>query len=489
MGRLVETYIDTNFEILEDTHGKPLRVGGEMQLADKKNANGRIYSEALWRRALGKEKTQERLQRRRMVGELDHPASGKTSVERISHVMTNLELRESKRFPGIQAVYGVYECIPTPHGKILETLLRNKIGVAVSSRGDGDLEERGGDSYVIPESYDLDTFDAVMDPSVNVQVGVLESMAAAKNETVCTLKKALGAKAQENLIRAIYGIVESGNFNHEEATYYRTVLENVQADDSEAYLMATEALKELTEHLEVTKVMKTQTAGPQENTSSTASGITEQQLQTLTNENNDLKTRLEAAEGKASAGQRLCQELLITGRQLKMQNESLVTKNRQLMREASLYQDAKSVITRLREAVVSLQNEAKLRVAAERLLGAFLSKFDEAKRTAYVDRLLMKESVVVRQKLRPVLLECTSKSEVNKLLLAVKGTVTERATSRGLPPITEGGRRANRIPAASPLLESNSNGRQEESTESNLQGHPLAEQVNFTKRLTHSMHG
>ena len=480
--RLVEVYTDTNIEILEDIHGKPLRVGGEFQLADVKNANGRIYTEALWKRALSQQKTMSRLKERRMVGELDHPSSGKTSVRNISHVMTEISMRESTRFPGKLAVYGVYETVPTPDGKILEALHRSRIGVAVSSRGDGDLEERGGDSYVIPESYELDTWDAVMDPSVNVTANVLESMAAATQSSTCTLKKALGGKAVESLVKAIYAVVESGDFDKDTARYYKQILENVDDNgNSETYLLAQEALAELTEHLEVTKVMKTPTAGLPE---ASASGLTPEQV--LMAENTELKTKLAAAEARASAGQRLVSELLIQARSSKMQAESNLSKWRQLDGIAEKYESAKQLIVKLREAVQSLQNEGKLRIAAERLLGAFLSKFEEAKRVAYVDRMLVKESVKTRQELRPILLECESKSAVNKILIRFKGAVTEARTSRGLPPVNEGGKRTTRIPAQSPLMESNDD-KQKAGTEAATP--QLQEQVDFTKRLVKSIRG
>lgn len=466
--RLIESHIDCNFEIVEDTHGKPLRVGGEMQLSDRKNANGRIYSEALWRRVMESSKTTSRLKERRMVGELDHPASGKTSVERISHVMTNLELRESKRFPGVVAVYGVYECIPTPNGKILETLHRHKIGVAVSSRGDGDLEDRGGESYVIPESYELDTFDAVMDPSVNVQVGVLESV-------MNPLPKIPGI-AVENLIKAIFGIVESGNFDREAAAYYKTILENVHPDGSEAYLMAQEALTELTNHLEVTKVMKTN-AGPTE--SSTASGLNEQQVQAIVTENTELKNKLATAEAKAQAGQRLVQEFIITARGQKMQLEAANNELKDLRPLRTRYESAKSVIAKMRESILGLQHEGKLRIAAERLLGALLQKIDESKRTAYVDRMLQNEDVEVRKQMRPVLIECENKSAVNKMLKTFKGVLRESRTDRDLPPRLNESRGKN-IPQESPLLESNDNSREPSTKAPTKQ---LQEQVDFTKRL------
>ena len=490
MAKLIEVFVDKNsiplttHEILEDTHGKPLRVGGEMQLADVKNQNGRIYSEALWRRVFESQKTMARLKERRMVGELDHPPSGKTTARQISHVMTHLEMRESKRFPGKMAVYGQYECIGTPDGKILETLLRSKIGIAVSSRGDGDLEERGGDSYVIPESYELDTFDAVMDPSVNVQVGVLESIQEKGAACGC-----ISNKSVENLVRAIYGIVESGNFDKDAATYYQTILEGVNPDGSETYLMATEALRELTNHLEVTTVMKTEATAA----SPTApSGITEARAVELQTENTTLKNQLEAALKRASAGERLCQEFMIQSRGLKMQNESLMAKLADHEIVKKRYESAKAVLGKMREQVIALQGEGRLRIAAEKLLGALLTKIDEAKRSSYVEKMLLQQPVESRKALRPLLMECENKSAVNRLVMVFKSSVTEsRGTGRrALPPVTENGRRSAKIPTESVLLESRT-GRQ---PEPDAAGTPAAtpqlqEQVDFTKKVMKSMHG
>lgn len=485
--KLVESYDQCDFTIVEDTHGKPLRVGGEMQLADVKNANGRIYSEALWNRVFNSQKTMERLRGRRMVGELDHPPSGKTTARQISHVMTELRMQDSKRFPGKTAIYGVYECIPTPDGKILETLHRSKIGIAVSSRGDGDLEERGGDSYVIPESYELDTFDAVMDPSVNVQVGVLENLQEKGKTCGCVSNRAV-----ENLVRAIYGIVENGDFDKNAAIYYRSILEGVDNDNSETYLMATEALRELTNHLEVTKVMKPNESAAPPTQHTSVGVISEQRAAEIMNENTtlktqlaDLNTKLEAANKRAGAGERLCHEFMIQARGLKMQNESMVAKTRDYDVLRKRYESAKVVLGKMREQIIGLQSEGKLRIAAERLLGALLSKIDEAKRNSYVEKMLMTQPVEHRQRLRPLLQECKSMSDVNRLVLVFKSTVNETRERRQLPPVNEHGRRSTKIPATSVLLESKTEeGKQPTGTRAINE--EWQSQVDFTKAVVRS---
>ena len=69
---------------------KAMRVGGRFQHADLKNANGRIYPFAILEREIGK--AQDKIKNRNMLGELDHPADGQTSLHRVSHVITKLEM-------------------------------------------------------------------------------------------------------------------------------------------------------------------------------------------------------------------------------------------------------------------------------------------------------------------------------------------------------------------------------------------------------------
>ncbi len=47
--------------------------------------NGRIYSESLMGREI--KRLNEDLKSRRVLGELDHPSDGKTSLKRVSHVV------------------------------------------------------------------------------------------------------------------------------------------------------------------------------------------------------------------------------------------------------------------------------------------------------------------------------------------------------------------------------------------------------------------
>lgn len=480
--RLIETNTKFEYQILEDVAGKPLRVGGEIQLADVRNANGRVYPLALWSRVMESKKLTTRLESRKMLGELDHPESGKTSLSRVSHVMTELRMQPSSRFAGKQAIYGVYECLPTPSGKILESLLRSRIGLGVSSRGDGDLEERDGASYVVPESYELDTFDVVIDPSVDVDVKVLRE----SRESSCCVPS--HPDAVEALASAICSIVESGDYDQAAAGYYREVLESLEfSDGSKSHPRACTALGILNE--EVNPEMKATATSPSALTEATASvseqvGALKEHNARLAKELDETKGALAEAQKYGKAGEALVSECLLRLRAMKMQTESWGEAATFLPKLEARHQKAKEVIEQLRTTVQNLQNEAKLRMAAEKLLGALLSKIDETKRTAYVDRLLRTESEPSRKRLRPLLLRCESRKDVNDMLKAHKDAVRESKNPRGLPPLNENGKRSAKVSPSNPLLTETDNSKAPTAAPKGLE-----EQVGFTRMLVKTMKG
>ena len=58
---------------------------------------------------------------------------------------------------------GRIEILPTPAGNILRSLIENNVTIGVSSRGVGELEQKGGVMEV--SSYSLICWDAVSNPS------------------------------------------------------------------------------------------------------------------------------------------------------------------------------------------------------------------------------------------------------------------------------------------------------------------------------------
>lgn len=140
--------------------GALMRVEGQFGFMEKENLNGRTYTKELWRKVLGNNEVQEKIKRRSMFGEADHPEGMETSLNRVSHVITGLWLDESNNL-----IMGSADILDTPSGRILATLFRYGAEVGVSSRGAGAIVEKDGRQIVDPDSYEYVTHDFVTEPS------------------------------------------------------------------------------------------------------------------------------------------------------------------------------------------------------------------------------------------------------------------------------------------------------------------------------------
>jgi len=143
-------------ELNEDGKPKRFKLKGIYQAADVPNGN-RIYPRAVLESAVNS--VQESIKERRMLGELDHPNDAKIHLDKVSHVITKLEMNPSGQ------VYGEAEVLPTVDGKILESLLRAGVKLGVSSRGFGTTKNNAQGLDEVQQDYKLVTFDIVSDPS------------------------------------------------------------------------------------------------------------------------------------------------------------------------------------------------------------------------------------------------------------------------------------------------------------------------------------
>lgn len=137
----------------------PLRCDGVIGRADEKNANGRIYTRKLWEKILGSSALQETIRERGMVGEVDHPKDSELKLEKASHVWTSMALQESGE------IHGTFEVLPTKPGQHLEHLIRSRIRIGASTRGEGTISSRDGADYISEDDYNLYTTDIVANPS------------------------------------------------------------------------------------------------------------------------------------------------------------------------------------------------------------------------------------------------------------------------------------------------------------------------------------
>ena len=151
----------TNVEFLTEatkSGGKNYFIEGIFMQANKKNRNGRIYpTEILQKEA--KRYTTEFIKKKRAFGELGHPDGPTVNLERVSHMIEELEEVD-------QNFMGRAKILDTPYGKIVKNLIDEGAQLGVSSRGMGSLKPAGqGISEVQGDFYLATAADIVADPS------------------------------------------------------------------------------------------------------------------------------------------------------------------------------------------------------------------------------------------------------------------------------------------------------------------------------------
>ena len=165
MKQLIVDYIPfeiTPQQITESmsTNDGKLIVKGVLQRAEAQNQNGRVYPKDLLTRE-AKKYTENFIQQKRALGELDHPDSSVVNLQNASHNVMEMH------FNGNDLV-GTVEVLGTPSGNILKELFKSGIKLGISSRGLGSVETIGesGAQEVQPD-FELIAFDFVSNPSTH----------------------------------------------------------------------------------------------------------------------------------------------------------------------------------------------------------------------------------------------------------------------------------------------------------------------------------
>lgn len=155
----------------------PFVVDAVFQKYDIKNANGRIYPERVLKKQV--ELYQEKIDERRALGELNHPAESTIDLDRIA--MNIVELHwEGRTLVGkleINTSYGFRKYgVVTTRGDQMANLLINGFKIGVSSRGVGSVEQKLGQN-IVGDDFELICWDVVSDPSTpNAYIGKQEEL-------------------------------------------------------------------------------------------------------------------------------------------------------------------------------------------------------------------------------------------------------------------------------------------------------------------------
>ena len=148
-------------ESMKENGGKVI-VRGVLQRAESKNQNGRVYPKDILVRE-AKKYTDEFINQRRAMGELDHPESSVVNLQNVSHNVRKMHFEGDN-------LMGEVEVLPTPSGNILKELFKAGIKLGISSRGMGSVEtvnENGAEAQEVQPDFELIAFDFVSNPSTH----------------------------------------------------------------------------------------------------------------------------------------------------------------------------------------------------------------------------------------------------------------------------------------------------------------------------------
>ena len=157
-GQLLSDVLPVKLQLIEDgSKSGKIVVRGEFGKANAATENKRVYPEGILLREF--KRLADGLQNRMVYGELDHPADGRTSLNRTSHIITGLHLENNGK------VIGEAEVLDTERGRNLGALLKAGCAVGVSSRGYGSTKPNDLGEDVVQEDYKLVTYDFVAEPA------------------------------------------------------------------------------------------------------------------------------------------------------------------------------------------------------------------------------------------------------------------------------------------------------------------------------------
>lgn len=143
--------------LIERKEGGKIILRGELGRADVVTSNNRMYPRPVMEREV--RRLEKDAKARKLYGELDHPADGRTQFQRVSHLIREIHMEEDGR------VLGELELIPTQKGKDIIAIIESGGAVGCSSRGTGTTHKRNDGVDVVNEDYTMITYDLVADPA------------------------------------------------------------------------------------------------------------------------------------------------------------------------------------------------------------------------------------------------------------------------------------------------------------------------------------
>jgi hypothetical protein len=157
MKLICEVNEDLETLVEEQADGKNYFIKGIFLQAEQKNRNGRIYPMETMQKEVSRY-NKSYVQSNRAFGELGHPEGPTINLERVSHLIKEIN-QDGNNFIGKAKI------MDTPYGRIVKNLIDEGAKLGVSSRGMGSLKTQSGTQIVQKDFHLATAADIVADPS------------------------------------------------------------------------------------------------------------------------------------------------------------------------------------------------------------------------------------------------------------------------------------------------------------------------------------
>lgn len=151
--------VEYSTELNEATGKKHHHIHGRFLVAEEVNRNGRMYPLNVMQTAVDKY-VDNHIKTNRGYGELGHPQGPQINLDRVSHLVVDLQRDGNTNY-----FIGKARLTDTPMGNIAKNLLDSGANLGVSSRGMGSLKSENGVMVVQPDYHLATAADIVADPS------------------------------------------------------------------------------------------------------------------------------------------------------------------------------------------------------------------------------------------------------------------------------------------------------------------------------------
>lgn len=336
------------------------RLVGPMASFKDATRNGRKYTEKLWDKTFSNPIIIEKLENKCLFGELGHPAE-RTEID-IEKIAICLAEMPKKGDDG--NIYGVFDILNTPNGRILKTMCDYGCNIGISSRGNGDVtEDWDGNETVDAESYDLECFDAVLLPAVKAArlTYVTESLDTSKK----SLKQALNEALE--------------NASDTEKEIMKETLDNLEIDYKSEPEVATEDVAESVEENNIEEAVE-----EIQNTAADDNGAIIKELQEALQKQVELELQIKSLQEKLSVcytkEARYAKILESTNADLSAANSATEAEKANSEKLVEKLEHMKSIISEQNVTIKSLNETIKKKDSAYTELNENLSRSESLNR-------------------------------------------------------------------------------------------------------------